>query len=148
MDLSDRWQRLQTNLQKDQDDRENQYQASLQPGDESAPADTWANKIKSAVGAPDSWQQTIADQKHNAVQPKPIEAGMPAYANPAAAEEEVGNLAVQGAQKLAPELEGLANQIRGNPNMPLQVSGAMDMGRFQKLRDMLGHVGPIIMKGK
>lgn len=143
MDLSDRWQRLQDNLQKDEDDRDAQYQGSLQPGDTSTPADTWGNKIKSAVGAPDSWQQTIADQKYNAVQPKPVEAGMPAYANPAAAEEGIA----QGASKLTPELEALANQIKGNPNMPLQVSGAMDMGRFQKLRDMLGHVGPIIMKG-
>jgi hypothetical protein len=145
MGLYDSWQQLNQNLQKDQDDRDIKYQQSLQPGDETKPADTWQNNIQNTIGLPDSWQQTVAQQKYNAVQPKPVEAVVsPSISGP---EQEGANLAAQGAQKLAPELEALANQVRGNPNMPLQVSGAMDMGRFQKLRDLLGHTGPVIVKG-
>lgn len=147
-DLSDRWGQLQQKIQDDKDQREQQYQSSLQPGDETAPADTFGNTVQNTLGLPDSWRQTIAQQKHQAVQPQSVEAGSGALVEMGAAPEaEAGELAVQGAEKLTPELKAWAQKMMGNPNAPVQVNGPINMNSFQKLRDALGHVGPVIMKG-
>lgn len=151
MDLDavyDRWGQMKQQIQDEKDKREAQYQASLQPGDETTPADTFGNKIQNTLGLPDNWRQTIADQKHQAVQPQAIEAGSNAIVDMGAGPEAEGaELAAQGAEKLAPQLKQWAQKMMSNPRAPIEVNGAVNMNSFQKLRDALGHVGPVIMKG-
>jgi len=133
---------LQDDLDKDKQQREAGVQASLQPGDTTTPAPTLRNTAIGAFGLPSQWQNTIADEKRLAAQPQPVASrGAAALAAPPELE------AIGAAEGLAPGLEALAARIQSNPNMPLEVAGPMNMERFQKLRDILGHVGPIIMKG-
>ena len=135
--------KLKEDVNADQQQSEAGVQASLQPGDTSTPADTFRNKAISTLGMPNEWQTTVADQKRQDAQPKPVTANGALATLAAPPELE----AVGAAEGLAPGLKALAQQIQANPNMPLEVMGGMNLQKFQKLRDALGHVGPIIMKG-
>lgn len=146
-DIYNRWGQMKQNLQEDEDKRQQGYQSSLQPGDETTPADTFGNTIQNTFGLPDSWRQTVANQKYKESQPQPVEARSAVLEASAGPEAEAGELAAQGAEKLAPQLKSWAQKMMGNPNAPIEVAGPVDMNSFQKLRDALGHVGPVIMKG-
>lgn len=132
--------KLKNDIEKDKAERV--ARANVQPGDEVAPADTLRNKAIDFVGLPQDWRTTIAQEKLRAVQPEPIAAKGPAAL---AAPPEVE--AVGAAAELTPALRALAAQMKSNPKMPLQVTNSFNMSNFQKLRDILGHVGPVIIKG-
>ena len=151
MDLNDIYGKLgqlKQRVQDEQDQRNAAAQATIQPGDTSTPADSFRNQMIGGLGLPQDWQTTVAQQKMQAAQPQPIEAKMTTPVELGAAPEaEAGELAAQGAEKLAPQLKSWAQQMMGNPNAAIEVSGPINMNSFQKLRDALGHVGPVIMKG-
>lgn len=140
----DWFQQLKDARDKDQAERQAQYQGLLQPGDETKPADTFGNTVQNTLGLPESWRQTVAQEKQRAVQPQPLESKVsPLVAGP---EEEGAQLAAQSVEGLGPKLNAIIQNIRSNPNAPLEVSGPINMSRFQKLRDALGHTGRIVVK--
>lgn len=89
------------------------------------------------TGAP--WQMSRADEKR-------YNQGLPEMMGTA-----MGRLSVapaSAAEAVSPELMQWARMMKQTPRAPIEVSGPINMQSFQKLRDMLGHTGPIIMKGK
>lgn len=146
MGLYDSWQNLKQQLEDEKTKRDASTEASITPEERSQPADTFRNQMIGGLGLPNNWQNTVADEKRLAAQPQPVEARSPILEMSAGPEVEGAELAMQGAQKLAPELQQWAQMISKNPNAPIEVAGPIN-SRFQKLRDALGHVGPIVFKG-
>lgn len=152
MDLNsvyNRWGQMKQQLADQEAQRNAKTEASITPEDQTTYADNFRNKAINTLGMPENWQNTVADEKRYEAAPKPVEALNNPVLQMAVGGPQVraGKMAVQGAEALAPGLKAIAQRMMSNPKGAIEVAGPMNMSSFQKLRDALGHVGPIIMKG-
>lgn len=154
MGLADQWKEMKEKLEADKAEREAAVEATISPEDKVTAADNFRNSIIGTLGMPEDWKNTVADEKRLAGRPQPIEANggflSTAMSGPGQGAKvlKMGPALLESAaMKAYPEFAQYAAQMARNAKAPVVFKGPVPSS-FQKLRDFLGHTGPVILKGK